>query len=508
MDPQPYSLKDYIEIGLRRKWWIIIPFVACLALSYVYYKRLPKIYMASTLILVQPQELPEDYIKPTVKSLVSDRLNTLSQQILSRTRLESVINEFNLYSAWMEKVTMEEIVELMRKSITIEVQRTRGPDVQNTFTISYEGRDPREVMMVTNRLASLFIQENLRAREQQATGTSEFLERELSTIEVALKDKEKDIRAFKERYMGELPEQLDANLRILERLQDQIKNSNDARKAAEERRIMLQKEISELSEQATSAAGREVASENPLVTELNQLEARLAELQSMYTDKHPDVIDAKTQIARLEKHIAQQSDGNETPRSEGSSPVFNPALVRLKGELTETELEISRSKVEGESLREQIAMYQRRVENTPKTEQELFTLTRDYDLLKTNYQSLLDKRIQAKMAENMERRQMGEQFRVLDPARMPEKPFKPDPRKIILIGTFLGLVLGGGLGYMRETMDRSFRKPEEIERFLGFPVIATIPKIEKRKDGKKMSQPQVPKHFERQEHNGKQISTT
>ena len=508
MDPQPYSLKDYIEIGLRRKWWIIIPFVACLALSYVYYKRLPKIYMASTLILVQPQEVPEDYIKPTVKSLVSDRLNTLSQQILSRTRLESVINEFNLYSAWMEKVTMEEIVELMRKSITIEVQRTRGPDVQNTFTISYEGRDPREVMMVTNRLASLFIQENLRAREQQATGTSEFLERELSTIEVALKDKEKDIRAFKERYMGELPEQLDANLRILERLQDQIKNSNDARKAAEERRIMLQREISELSEQARSVVGGEVPSENPLVAQMTELKARLAELKSMYTDKHPDVIDTKIQIARLEKDIAEQGDGNERASSTGSPLIFDPSLARLKGELTEAKLEINRLKVEGESLREQIAMYQRRVENTPKREQELFTLTRDYDLLKANYQSLLDKRIQAKMAENLERRQLGEQFRVLDPARMPERPIKPDRRKIILIGTFLGLVLGGGLGYIKESMDRSFRKPEEIEGFLGFPVIAAIPKIETRKDGKKLSQPQVNRHFYKKEHNRKQISTT
>lgn len=507
MDPEPFSFQDYIEIAKRRKWYIIIPFVACLALSYVYYKRLPKIYMASTLILVQPQEVPEDYVKPTVKSLVSDRLNTLSQQILSRTRLESVIREFNLYSSWMGKVTMEEIVELMRESITIEVQRTRGPDVQNTFTISYEGRNPREVMMVTNRLASLFIEENLRAREQQATGTSEFLERELSTLEVALKDKEKNIRAFKERYMGELPEQLDANLRILERLQDQIKNNNDARKSAEERSIMLQKEISELSRQGSTVAA-EVSSVNPLVAQLTELKTRLAELKSIYTDKHPDVIDTEIKIARLEKYIAEQDDGNERISSKGSPLIFDPSLARLKGELTEAKLEINRLKVEGESLREQIVMYQRRVENTPKREQELFTLTRDYDLLKANYQSLLDKKIQAKMAENLERRQMGEQFRVLDPACIPEKPFKPDPRRVILIGTFLGLVLGGGLGYIRETMDRSFRKPEEIERFLGFPVIATIPRIEKRKNEKKLSKPQVPRHFERQEHNGKQISTT
>lgn len=481
MEPQFYSLQDYIEIANRRKWWIIIPFVACIALSFGVYKKLPKIYKATTLILVQPQEVPEDYIKPTVKSLVSDRLSTLSQQMLSRTRLESVIKEFSLYPNALGKLTMEEIVDLMRKAITIEIERARGRDVQNTFTISYEGRDPKKVMMVTNRLASLFIEENLRARERQAVGTSDFIERELSAVEVALSEKEKGIRAFKERNMGELPGQLDANLRILERVQNQIKNNNDARKAAEERRIMLQREISELSNQGTSVVAGEVVSENPLLTQLTQLKTRLTELQSMYTDKHPDVIDTKTQIVRLEKDIEQQGDFNERTSPSGSPPVFNPALVRLRGELNEVELEIKRLKVEGESLRNQIEMYQRRVENTPKTEQELATLTRDYDLMKANYQSLLDKRIQAKMAENLERRQMGEQFKVLDPARMPEKPFKPDPRKTMLIGAFLGLVLGGGLGYMKESMDRSFHKVEEIERFLGFPVIATIPRIEKEK---------------------------
>jgi len=454
-------------------------------LSFGAYEKLPKIYRATTLILVQPQEVPEDYIKPTVKSLVSDRLNTLSQQILSRTRLETVIREFNLYSDTIGKLTVEEIIKRMREDIKIEIQWTPGRDVQNTFAISYEGRDPRKVMMVTNRMASLFIEENLRARGKQAAGTSDFIERELSTIEVSLREQEKDSRAFKERYMGELPEQLDANLRILERLQDQIKNNNDARKGAEERRIMLQREISRLSKQTTSVVGDEVASTNPLLTQLTELKTRLGELQSMYTDKHPDVIDTKVQIARLEKDIAKQGLLNDKPKPEGNPLVFNPVVSRLRAEISEVELEITRMKVEAESLRKQIAMYQRRVENTPKREQELAMLTRDYDLLKANYQSLLDKKIQAKMAENLERRQMGEQFKVLDPARMPEKPFKPDPRKIMIIGACLGLALGGGLGFVKEVMDRSFHKAEEIERFLGLPVIATIPKIESKKSEKR-----------------------
>lgn len=473
--------QDYIEMALRRKWCIIIPFVVCIGLSFGVYKKLPKIYKAETLILVVPQEVPEDYIKPTVKSSISDRLSTLKQQILSRTRLESVIREFRLYSDKIGKLTMEEIVELMRKGIEIKVRRVRGPD---TFTISYQGRDPSKVMMVTNRLASLFIEENLRAREQVATGTSDFLRKELFSIETALKDKEQDIRTFKERHMGELPEQLNANLRILGRLQDQVKDTYDALKTAEERRFMLQRELSQLSEResaASDAVGSEVVVENQLVTQLNQLITKLNELRSIYTDKHPDVIDTRAQIARLEKDIAQQIAEQEAP-NKGTNPhirplVENPMAAQLKREFREIKLEIGRLKVERESLKKQIAMYQRRVENTPRTEQELATLLRDYDLLKDNYKSLLNKQIQSKLAENLERRQKGEQFKILDPARMPEKPFKPNPQKVMLVGAFLGLLLGGGLGYMKETVDRSFHKIEEIEEFLELPVIAAIPLI-------------------------------
>ncbi|NIM96526.1 MAG: protein GumC, partial [candidate division Zixibacteria bacterium] len=236
----------------RRKWWIVVPFLVSLVISYGVYHRLPKIYKATTLILVQPQEVPEDYIKPTVTSLVSDRLSTLSQQILSRTHLEKVIKEFNLFHGEIGKAPMEEILEAMRKSIGIQIQQTQNRDVQNTFTISYAGKDPKKVMMVTNRLASLFIEENLRAREKQAAVTSDFIERELFAIEGALKEKEKETRNFKERHMGELPEQLDANLRILERLQDQLNNNSDALKTAEARGLMVREQISEFSNQGLS----------------------------------------------------------------------------------------------------------------------------------------------------------------------------------------------------------------------------------------------------------------
>ncbi len=178
---KPFDIQTYIGMALRRKWYIIIPLVVCIVGSFAVYKQMPKIYKASTLILVQPQTVPENYVRSTITDSVVSRLNTISQEILSRTRLENVINEFNLYADIRNKVPMEEIVEMMRRTIGVKVEsRSQDERTQNSFSISYEGKEPRTVMMVTNKLASLFIEENLRVRESQAERTSDFLGKELS----------------------------------------------------------------------------------------------------------------------------------------------------------------------------------------------------------------------------------------------------------------------------------------------------------------------------------------
>jgi len=487
MDPQPYSLQDYIEIAKRRKWWIIIPFVVCLALSFGYYKKLPKIYRTTTTILVVPPEVPVAYISPTVKSTASERLNTLRQEMLSRTRLEKVIEEFNLYPELRQKMAMEEIIEVMRKAIEIEVRRGTGPD---TFAISYLGRDPRTVMMVTNRLASLFIEENLTAREKQAATTSTFLEMELSTVEAKLKNKETEIQRIKQRHMGELPEQLNANLSILKSLQDQLESINQRIKLTKEMRLMLQNQLSQLStlpnNVVASNVGSESVEESHLDPRLTQLKEELNQLLSVYTEKHPDVAAIRNQIAKLEKDTPPQQE-NEIPLhgdvSESSGPdvhqsALNPFSIQLEQQLNQIDTEIAKLRAEQESLEGKIAIYRSRVENTPKREQELAGLIRDHKLLQDYYSSLRNKIFQAKMAENLERRQKGEQFKILDPAVMPEKPFKPSRKKIMFFGAFFGLVLGCGLGYMREAMDRSFHKADDVELFLELPVVAAIPRIE------------------------------
>ncbi len=509
-EQKPFNIHDYLEMGLRRKWYIVIPLVLCVLVSFGVYKHLPKVYKATTLILVQPQRVPESYVRATITDSVAGRLSTIGQEILSRTRLEKVIQEFNLYSEVRNDVPMEGIVEMMRHAVEVKVQVSpQNERTQNSFSISFEGKDPKTVMMVTNKLASLFIEENLRVRESQAEGTAEFLSKELMEMEDRLKQKEYAMRNFKERSMGQLPQQLDANLRILERLQQQLQTTSENMRAAEDRSMLLQNQIEQLRTRGqfsmsqrphgdtgtgTEGIGRQGIPEDPLINELNNLKRELASAQSKYKESHPDVIDLKKKIANLELKVKKLFERQEAERTgterngqEGvgeeslSSFTLDPNTARLVAQYREqydsAVLEAKRAKEEAKNLKEQISIYQKRIEDTPRREQEIALLTRDYDLLKTNYQSLMGKKMEAQMAENLERKQQGEQFKILDPARVPVKPVKPDRNKILLMGGGIGLVAGLGLAWFRESMDQSFHAVSDLEDYLGIPVIATIPNL-------------------------------
>jgi polysaccharide chain length determinant protein (PEP-CTERM system associated) len=509
---QTLDIHTYIDIALRRKWYIIIPLVLSVAIAFGVYKTLPKIYSATTLILVQPQRVPTDYVRPTITDSVTSRLSTIGQEILSRTRLESVIQEFNLYADLRSKLPMEEIVETMRKAVEVKVlsgsQYDRG---QNSFSVSYEGKEPRTVMMVTNKLASLFIEENLRGREQQAGRTSEFIVKELQDMEGKLKNKEIEIRDFKARNMGQLPQQWEANQRTLDRLQQQLQTTTEAIRAVEDKTILYRNQIEQLRERGRIVAGRmargdgsqgvegisgESGFEDPVIVQYNSLKRELTAAQSKYTDQHPDVVELKRKIANLEpkvKEILNQQKAMREARGPGQKDgvggenmfPLDPTTERLLTQYTDqyngAQLDAKRLRSEEKNLREQIFAYQRRVEETPKREQELSLLTRDYELMKSNYQSLLDKKIQAQMAENLERDQQGEQFKILDPARIPEKPIRPDRNKILIAGLVIGLALGGGLTWFRESLDQSFHTVAQVEGYLGVPVLVAIPNLKEDK---------------------------
>lgn len=468
------QIEDYIEIILRRKWFIMIPFMVSIIGIILALIIIKPMYRSSTLILVEPQKVPSDYIRPTVTVDIRDRLNTITQQVMSRTRLESIINEFDLYHDQRENYSVEEIVEMARRHIEISV---KGKD---SFTISYSGDNPETVMHVTNRLASLFIEENLKIREQQAEGTTEFLDAQLQNLRSALEQQEARIKAFKEEYMGELPSQLDANLRTLDRLQLSLQTTNDSLKSAEERKILLEKHLAEVNPDLITGTGTgSIAPIDPRRTRLASLQAELSQLSTVYTDKYPDVARLKREIAEIEKELKESKTVDKNSKAASAPPAFsaNPLYTTLSNQLVEVNTEIKNLKARQKDILKDISIFQGRVERIPRREQQMAALMRDYENTRANYQNLLNKKLEAQLAENLEKRQKGEQFRILDPANLPAKPYKPDPKKIILMGIVLGVGSGGGLAFLLEYIDASFRKAEDVYAALGLPVLASIPRI-------------------------------
>jgi len=497
-----FNIHDYTEIFLRRIWYIVIPFTIIMAAATLYAFYLPKMYRATTLVLVTPQKVPENFVRPTVTSRIEDRLQSIGQEIMSRTRLEQVIEELKLYSEEAKSRSREEIVEMMRKNIRVEI---RGKE--SYFTISYTGKDPRIVTMVTNKLASLFIEENLKLREQQAQGTSDFLSVELNSMRTKLEEQEATITNFKKQHISELPEQREANLKILEQLQLQSQKISDNVKAAQDRKLIIQKQLSDMKiqmafgplsenpkEEGTAATTESDLSQLPLrkqkvlsiyEAQLNQGRNLLSELRSKYKETYPDVVRAKKYVAdleeRIEKMIAHDSETSKKKKYEGKMDIeSNPFQMEMESQLLVTDFEIKRLREEDSKIKAKIAGFQARVENTPVRELAMANLTRDYQNTKESYQTLLKKSQEAQQAENLERRQKGEQFKVIDPARIPEKPIQTEILKILLIGLLVGMGSGFGMAFLREQMDRSFRDAEDLEAAMEFKVLANIPKIDKK----------------------------
>ncbi|MGZ6230066.1 MAG: XrtA system polysaccharide chain length determinant, partial [Syntrophales bacterium] len=466
-----YNFDDYVEILRRRIWYLVIPFIVIMIGTTLFAMFAPRIYKASTLILVTPQKVPEAFVHPTVTSRIEERLQSISQEVLSRTRLEQVISQFGLYKDESRKLSREEIVELMQKDIKLELPKKN--EDKGFFTISYQGADPNLVTTVANRLASLFIEENLRQREQQAVGTTEFLANELAATKAKLEQLEEVVSRYKRQHMGELPEQRDTNLRVLEQYQTQYQRNGENLRAAQDRKLYLQKQLADLESTGPGAASASRAPGGPEAAgtyeyQKDSLTKLLSDLRAKYTESHPDVIMVKKKLADLEA----KKDVNDIKK--------DPRYRALANQLSLTDMEIKRLQHEEAQISSQINRYRGRVENLPSREQEMASEFREYNNTKASYEILLKKSQDAQQAENLERRQKGEQFRVIDPARTPEKPFWPNIPKVFLIGFVLSIGFSFGCAIIREQLDRSFHDAGDVEVTLGLRVLATIPTIEQK----------------------------
>jgi polysaccharide chain length determinant protein (PEP-CTERM system associated) len=455
---------------------------------------MPSIYRSGTQILVEQPTVPQQFVVSNIAGNLQDRLDTITQQILSRTRLLHIIDSLNLYVSERQRWTPDELVERMRKDIEIELVHSPGQQL-TSFNVYYSSKDPHVAQQVTSELTNLFISENLEVRQEQSENTTQFLASQLEESRQVLAEQEQKVREFNQRHLGELPGQLQSNLQILSGYQNQLRAEQDALERAKQQNVYLDSLLTQYrSLQGSGKTGDAAPVGLPaLDQELNRLRAQLADLLSHYTDRHPDVRKVKEQIAQDEKMKQQiladlktQASAPEAPapRDEATIKDATP-MAELQGQLKVNQIEIANRQRAIETLKVEIAEYQTRLNQAPVMEQQLADLTRGYDQSRVNYNSLLAKKNDSEMATNLERRQQGEHFRILDPPSLPLKPYSPDRLKLSGIGLFVGLALGLLLSAGAEFFDGRIYSEEELRKMIPGDVMCEIPSLDTANETKK-----------------------
>ena len=472
-----YSFVTLLQILRRRKWLVAIPTVLIAVGGLFWVRQLPNTYRSETLILVVPQRVPESYVRSTVTARIEDRLQAISQQIMSRTRLEQIVQDFNLYPRERaEQKLMEDIVERMRtKDIGIDI--VKG----DAFRVSYMAGDPRTAMRVTERLASLFIDESLRDREVLAEGTNQFLATQLDEARRQLVLNEKKLEDYQGLHNGELPSQMAANLQGIHNTEMALQSIGESLNRDRERRLLLERAVTDIIEAEAPVAGDSKPSEmaQTLADELRLAEQSLLAVELKLKPEHPDVRRLRRNVDELKKRVeAQQLEG--TLSSKPRAPVTmdyakRKRLTDAKAELENLDRQLAAKIAEEGRLRNALGTYQARIEAAPAREAELAAITRDYETLQQSYRGLLQKKEESQISANLEKRQIGEQFKILDPARMPEKPASPDRPRLYLIVILAALGIGLAAAATAEYFDRSLRSEADVRAALNLMVLATVP---------------------------------
>jgi succinoglycan biosynthesis transport protein ExoP len=489
---QSSELPDFAQIkGIvrRRRWQFLIPFFCGWALVWGASWLIPSTYRSGTLILVEQPSVPEKYVVSNIDTDIQHQLDSITQQILSRTRLLRIIDSLGLYAKERKRKTPDELVEKMSKDIEIEL--SHGDDRKlSAFNIYYASSDPKMAQLATAELANLFITENIEERQKRSENTTNFLQDQLDQARAKLAAQEAKLRVFKDQHLGELPTQTQSNLQILTGLQSQLQANQDSLNRAKQQNTYLESLINQYRAMGTGAKPGEAGPSAlaDIDKQLDQLKAQLADLTSHYTDKHPDVRKTKEQIARMEAtRVRIVADMNSRPSNAAASSDPAPAAsldpksaptLEMESQLKANRLEIANRESEIKDEQNKINQYQGRLNMAPVMEQQYADITRDYDQSKTDYEALLAKKNQSEMSTDLEKTQQGERFRMLDPPNLPVKPYKPNRLILCGAGLAVGLILGAGFAFGQEKLSGKIFSEREIKKVVPFEVIAEIPPIE------------------------------
>ena len=538
MDSQ-LGFNELIEFIKRRKKIIIISFLLIFPTVLVVALILPPIYLAETTILRETQQVSEDFIRSMNTSYAEERLDAATQQVMSRANLFEIINAYDLYPEMRKNKKRGEIVSKMRSAINLESlyakvtnERTgRFSSINTAFKLTYEGKDPKKVQMVTNTLASLYIELEQQTRGKRATATTTFFENELKSLRAQMSEYEKKIQQFKEDHMGELPENYATNTRILDRLERELDTIERRIQSQEETKMFLEGQIATVDPLLPLKTEEGKIVVNP-GERLKRLRLELISLQSTLSDKHPDIIRLKKEIRELEEQVGKSDEAalkvkqlekleEEYAAAKGRLGPKHPDMIRLEKEIAAARAEVDQlmtEKVKSDVSEERpdnptyinlktrifvaeseiknlvenqreveagILKYQQRIENTPLVEKDYKELTRDYNNVKRKYSDISAKLMEARVAKGMEESQFGERFIIVDPAGLPDVPYKPNRIAIIVLGFIFSIGTGIGLAVIQESMDHSIKSVDELNQITGGNVFSTISFIETTEEKRK-----------------------
>jgi polysaccharide chain length determinant protein (PEP-CTERM system associated) len=475
-----YHPEDFLRVLLVRKWLFIVPLVTVALATALIVHFLPDRYRAVALVQVQAPRIPSDLIKSNPRGQLDGRLANMQSRILSRSRLESLIAEFNLYPEQRRSgELMEDITDRMLNQ-DIDIHVVRG----NIFQVGFDSEERITALRVTAKLAQLFIDESFRDREVLTQGTSQFIESQLEETRQKLIDHERKLEEYRRLHSGELPSQMTSNLTGANNAQMQLQSINEGLNRDRDRLQVLEREQNDLASQtAPTALPVVVDGEGGGGTAAQQLEAARRQLRQMelrLKPEHPDVVRAKRIIADLEQKAEAESLQTPVSMAGASSPADKARqqrLAELRNSIETLRTQITRREHDAEAARDALSRYQARAEAAPTRETELIELNRDYDTLRALYADLLKKSQESQMAAALETRQIGEQFRLLEPARAQERPISPNRPQLNLIGVFGGLALGLGFVALAEYRDTTFKTEDDIMTSLALPVLAMIPNM-------------------------------
>ena len=521
-----FEIKNIIK---RRKWSLILPFIAVMTLSAIICLVLPNFYRSTATILIQSQQIPKDLVPSTVTSYAEQRIQTITQEVTARSRILDLVKKYDLLPDKRNQLTTEEIVEKIRQRIAVEPinaeihkQGSSRPMVLTiAFTLSYEDKDPKKAQLVTNEIASYFMEKNLESREQYARRTTKFLEEQLKKVRSRIDELETRLADFRKKHLEELPEYTNLNMQKLEKLNADISNINMQIRSLEEQKASVRNKLASLDPYAGSnervlspeerlqqarleraqllakyspkhplvlAKNREIAllekqasgdsGLEQLRSRLHELELKLADLRSKYSEKYPKVQSTEREIRQLKKEIASLKSRKGDESSFMKRDATNPAYLAIKSDYDKICVSIASLKAEKTRLESQIRNVFKKLHSMPEVAKQYSELETDIKNAKIHYGELQQKLLTAQVSQGMEENKLGETFQIVEPAFLPERPYKPNRVAIMLIGLVLAIGCSVGIAALREFYDTAVREADTLEKITGAPVLSVISRME------------------------------